>query len=69
MNEAILIITVLCKLNVTNLTMPKEEKVQCIEFHSNCLIGPNGKYLKDELKNCERKYETFKRNNGGNNES
>lgn len=68
MNEVLLIIGVLCKLNVTNVTMPKDEKIMCIEHFSNCLIGSNGKYLKDELKNCERKYENIKRNNGGNNE-
>ena len=66
MTEVMLIIGVLCKLNVTNVVMPKEEKISCIEFFTNCLVGSNGIYLKNELKSCERKYEANKLNRGRN---
>lgn len=66
MNEIVLIIGILCKTNVTNVVMPKEEKISCVEFFANCLVGPNGIYLKKERANCEQKYENNKRNRGNN---
>lgn len=63
MNEVLLVIGVLCNLNTTNVIMPKEEKVTCIEFMTNCLVGPNGVYLRDERANCEQKWKNNKQNN------
>jgi len=66
MNEALLIITVLCNLNTPGISMPKQEKIDCIEFQTNCLVGPNGKLLHDEIKNCQRRYEINKSNRSKN---
>jgi len=66
MAELVLIIGILCKTNVTNVTMPKEEKIECVEFYVNCLVGPNGVYLRQERANCESKYANYKRNKGSN---
>lgn len=68
MAELILVISVLCKTNITNLSMPKEDKIVCIEQFVNCLVGPNGEYAKDKLKTCEAKYDNYKRNSGGKSE-
>lgn len=55
MNEAILIIGLLCNINVNDVKWPKERKIECAEYYTNCLIGPNGVYLKNKLKECTRR--------------
>jgi hypothetical protein len=62
-NEILLVIGVLCNLNTTNVIMPKEEKISCIEHFTNCLVGPNGTYLSKERANCESKWKNIKQNN------
>ena len=66
MSEIILVVMTLCNLNITNVTMPKEEKVACIEFYTNCLVGPNGTYLAADRKSCEQKYVNNKSNRSKN---
>lgn len=62
MSEVVLTIMVICKLNTPGIQMPKEEKIVCVETLTNCLVGPNGVYLKDKIATCERKYEKNKVN-------
>lgn len=62
MNEMVLVVMTLYNLNVTNIVMPKAEKIACIEELTNCLVGPNGVYLKDKLKACENTYNINKAN-------
>lgn len=64
MSEVLLVISVICNLNTPGITMPKEEKIVCVEQLANCLIGPGGKYLKDMRSVCESRYKNFKKNNG-----
>lgn len=66
MNEILLIITVLCRLNTPGIEMPKEEKILCIEEYTNCLVGPNGKLLRDQIKSCENKYKINRANRSKN---
>jgi hypothetical protein len=63
MNEVLLVITVMCNLNTPGIQMPKQEKIDCIEFQTNCLIGENGAYLKDKKQQCQNKWDNQKANN------
>jgi hypothetical protein len=66
MNKVLLVITVLCKLNTPGIQMPKEEKIECLDFYADCLVGLNGVYLADKRAECERKYENNKQNRSKN---
>ena len=68
MSEIILVVSIICQTNITNITMPKEEKIACVEMMTNCLVGPNGAYLKNERKKCEARYKDFKKNSERNND-
>lgn len=68
MNEIALVIMVMCKLNTPGIEMPKAEKISCIEFMTNCLVGENGAFLKKEVDICEHKWKNYKKNNGGKND-
>ena len=63
MNEIVMIIGLMCNINYEDAIYPKEEKIQCVEFYANCLIGPNGVYLKEELNKCQTKYKRRKNEN------
>lgn len=66
MNEVVLVIMTLCNLNVTNVIMPKTEKLLCIEELTNCLVGPNGVYMRDKREACENTYNNNKKNRSKN---
>ena len=66
MSEIILIVSIICQTNITNITMPKEDKIFCVEQMTNCLVGPSGVYLRDKREACENTYNINKKNRSKN---
>jgi len=54
MNEVIIIIGLMCGVSSSDAIYgTSETKIACIEHFTNCLIGPNGTYLRKKLNECQ----------------
>lgn len=62
LNELILTIGIMCGIKLKDSEYGNNDlKTDCVEFYTNCMIGPNGVILDHKLGECSKEWKKRRR--------